>query len=177
MGFFPQDPITGTITAATDAKTLYEMVTDVTRMGEWSPECRSCRWDDGAGPTVGSWFTGVNVLPESEQDRRHVLGSWWTGSLASPDAAWEGRCEVVVADPYAEFSFVPFGQDQGPVRWSYRFQTVGSETEVSEMWNLIRPFPWLEQLTDRQLVEWRGRFQRGIDVTLENLKRAAEASS
>ena len=45
------------------------------------------------------------------------------------------------------------------------------------MWNLIRPFPWLEQLTDRQLVEWRGRFQRGIDVTLENLKRAAEASS
>lgn len=102
MGFFPQDPITGTITAAADAKTLYEMVTDVARMGEWSPECRSCRWDDGAGPTVGSWFTGVNVLPESEQDRRHVLGSWWTGSLASPDAAWEGRCEVVVADPYAE---------------------------------------------------------------------------
>ena len=35
---------------------LYEMVSDVTRMGEWSPVCRECWWDEGAGPHVGAWF-------------------------------------------------------------------------------------------------------------------------
>ncbi|MGH9050843.1 MAG: SRPBCC family protein [Acidimicrobiia bacterium] len=34
---------------------LYELVSDVTRMGEWSPECRRCEWIDGAtGPAVGA---------------------------------------------------------------------------------------------------------------------------
>jgi Polyketide cyclase / dehydrase and lipid transport len=27
---------------------VYDMIADVTRMGEWSPECRSCAWEDGA---------------------------------------------------------------------------------------------------------------------------------
>jgi hypothetical protein len=29
---------------------LYDMVSDVTRMGEWSPECKACWWDNGDGP-------------------------------------------------------------------------------------------------------------------------------
>jgi ribosome-associated toxin RatA of RatAB toxin-antitoxin module len=29
---------------------LYEMVSDVTRMGDWSPICKACWWDDGDGP-------------------------------------------------------------------------------------------------------------------------------
>ena len=43
--------------------TLYNMVSDVTRMGEWSPICRACWWDEGQGPRAGAWFTGRNEVP------------------------------------------------------------------------------------------------------------------
>jgi hypothetical protein len=28
--------------------TVYELVSEITRMGEWSPECYRCEWLDGA---------------------------------------------------------------------------------------------------------------------------------
>lgn len=36
---------------------LYDMVSDVTRMGEWSPVCKACWWDDGPGPWAGTVVT------------------------------------------------------------------------------------------------------------------------
>jgi hypothetical protein len=57
---------------------LYALVSDVTRMGEWSPVCRQCWWDEGAGPEVGAWFTGRNQTPER---------------------VWETRSQVVAAEP------------------------------------------------------------------------------
>jgi hypothetical protein len=40
---------------------LYDAVSDVRRMGEWSPECQRCEWIDGAvGPAVGARFKGRN---------------------------------------------------------------------------------------------------------------------
>ena len=68
------------ITIARAPDEVYTMVSDVTRMGEWSPVCRSCWWDEGDGPRVGAWFTGHN-----EQ----------------PDRTWDTRCEVIAADPGA----------------------------------------------------------------------------
>jgi hypothetical protein len=37
------------IVVARSAEFLYDMVSDVTRMGEWSPVCKACWWDDGGG--------------------------------------------------------------------------------------------------------------------------------
>ena len=34
------------VTVEASAETLYDMVSDITRTGEWSPVCRSCWWDD-----------------------------------------------------------------------------------------------------------------------------------
>jgi polyketide cyclase/dehydrase/lipid transport protein len=45
---------------------LYDMVSDVTRMGEWSPVCKACWWDDGLGPSAGAWFTGTLVTESWE---------------------------------------------------------------------------------------------------------------
>ena len=40
---------------------VYAMVADVTRMGEWSPECYRCEWLDGAdGPSAGARFRGYS---------------------------------------------------------------------------------------------------------------------
>ena len=80
------------------------MVSDVTRMGEWSPVCKACWWDDGSGPQVGSWFTGRNELPER---------------------TWERALEVAVADRGGEFAFVVGGKF---ARWGYTFAPVDGGT-------------------------------------------------
>jgi hypothetical protein len=64
---------------------VYALVSDVTRMGDWSPEPYRCQWIDGAsGPAVGARFKARN--------RRGRL-------------RWINKPEVIVADPGLEFSF------------------------------------------------------------------------
>ena len=65
---------------------VYDLVADVTRMGEWSPECVGCDWiDDANGPVPGARFRGRN---------RHRLARWSTKS------------RVVTANRPGEFTFV-----------------------------------------------------------------------
>ena len=87
---------------------LYAMVSDVTRMGEWSPVCKACWWDEGSGPEVGAWFTGRNEIPER---------------------TWETRSQVIVAEPGKEFAFMVGGN---LVRWGYTLAPAGDGTEVTE---------------------------------------------
>ena len=43
--------------------TVYHLVSDITRMGEWSAECYQCEWLDGATTAVpGARFRGHNRL-------------------------------------------------------------------------------------------------------------------
>lgn len=65
-----------------------DLVSDVTRTGEWSPVCASCWWDEGAGPWKGAWSTGRNEVP---------------------GRTWETRSQVVAAEPGREFAFVVGG--------------------------------------------------------------------
>ncbi|HTO00672.1 MAG TPA: SRPBCC family protein, partial [Microthrixaceae bacterium] len=40
---------------AASPEAAYAAISDVTRMGEWSPECHSCEWHDGFdAPAVGA---------------------------------------------------------------------------------------------------------------------------
>jgi hypothetical protein len=82
-------------------------------MGEWSPICKACWWDEGAGPEVGAWFSGRNE---------------------TPDRTWETRSQVVVADPGREFAFI-VGGDR--VRWGYRFTPDAEGTELVESWEFL----------------------------------------
>jgi hypothetical protein len=134
------------------------MVSDVTRMGEWSPETRSCRWLDGAtGPAVGARFRGVNA---------HRLRVWPT---------W---CTVTEADPGRRFSFdVVFG----PIRishWSYTFEQDGGTTRVTEAWTDRRP-GWMDPVGKVAMgVPDRHEHNRaGMEQTLARLKAKAEQAA
>jgi hypothetical protein len=135
---------------------LYDMISDVTRMGEWSPICRACWWDDGDGPRTGAWFTGRNELPER---------------------TWETRSEVVAADRGREFAFVVGGSW---VRWGYTFTPVDGGTQVTESWEFLSG--GITRFNDRygddaeaQIAERTEAARRGIPVTLAAIKQAAEA--
>jgi hypothetical protein len=92
---------------------VYDMVSDVTRMGEWSPVCTACWWDEGDSARVGAWFTGRNETAER---------------------TWETRSQVVSADRGREFSFVVGGSW---IRWSYAFSDVPGGTRVTETWEFL----------------------------------------
>src|SRR5450759_2065652 len=90
------------VTVVAPAEALYDMVSDITRTGEWSPVCTSCWWDEEAqAGQVGAWFNGHNELP---------------------DRTWETRSEVVVAERGREFAWVVGGSF---VRWGFTLVPAG----------------------------------------------------
>ena len=144
------------IVVARSPESLYDMVSDVTRTGEWSPVCKACWWDDGEGPWVGAWFTGRNELPER---------------------TWETRSQVVAADRGREFAFEV---NSGWVRWGYTFTAVGSGTQVTESWEFLPA--GISGFHGRygddapaQIANRTDAAHRGIPVTLAAIKKAAEA--
>jgi len=144
------------VVVARSPEALYDMVADVTRMGEWSPVCKACWWDDGAGPRAGAWFTGRNELPER---------------------TWETRSQVVAADRGREFAFVVGG---AWVRWSYTFAPVDGGTRVTESWEFLpagieRFHTRFGENAEAQIADRTEGARRGIPVTLAALKQAAEA--
>jgi Polyketide cyclase / dehydrase and lipid transport len=146
------------IVVACAPESLYDMVADVTRMGEWSPVCKACWWDDGAGPWSGAWFTGRNELPER---------------------TWETRSEVAVAARGREFSFVVGGSW---VRWSYTFEPVAGGTRVTESWEFLpdgisRFRDRFGDAADSQIADRIDAAHEGIPVTLAAIKNAAESIS
>src|SRR5438128_1067695 len=97
---------------------VYGVVSEVTRMGEWSPETVKCAWLDGAaGPAVGARFKGTN--------RRGI-------------ATWSTKPTVVVADPGREFAF----EVDTDVRWTYRFDAEGTGTSLTESFEMLRDLRW-----------------------------------
>ena len=46
---------------------IFAAITDITRMGEWSPECVSAEWNEGfSAPALGAMFTGHNRNGDKE---------------------------------------------------------------------------------------------------------------
>ena len=88
---------------------VWALLTDVTNMGRWSPECHRCEWVDGAsGPAVGAKFKGWN---------KRGLMRWSTVST------------VVTADEPTEFAWEV---DKSRMKWGYRFEPAGDGTKVTE---------------------------------------------
>jgi uncharacterized protein YndB with AHSA1/START domain len=109
-----------TIHIAAPPARVYELVADITRMGEWSPECYRCEWVGGAtGPRVGARFKARN--------RRRLL-------------RWSNKPTVVVADEGREFAFSRRMPGAGEYLWRYRL-TPSPEggTDVTESYEAVRP--------------------------------------
>jgi hypothetical protein len=134
---------------------VYDVLSDVTRMGERSPECYRCEWlDDATVPVPGARFRGHNRL----------------GVLR-----WTTTCTVTKAERGREFAFTVMSRhgreetqwrylidgDDGLVRLteSYEFLWCPLAARIAEI-----PFP-----RDKQL-------RRGLRQTLAKIKAAAEAA-
>lgn len=144
------------------ATEVYAIVSDVTRMGEISPVCTSCTWDDASqAGTEGAWFTGQNAI----------------GTFT-----WDTRCKVVCAAPGRDFTFVNHGPDGRDelVRWGYAFEDHEGKTTVTESWQVLPAYPDYVTADDpsadvaSRLDGMAAMARDGIRDTLANLKRVAE---
>jgi hemerythrin-like domain-containing protein/uncharacterized protein YndB with AHSA1/START domain len=74
-----------TVTAPVTPEQVWAVLADVTRVGEWSHECRSARWLDGArAGGVGVRFAGSNEVPlrsggQLRYSRPCTITSWQPG--------------------------------------------------------------------------------------------------
>lgn len=132
---------------------VYAVVSDVTRMGEWSPETMRCEWLDGAtGAAVGARFKGTN--------KRGIV-------------RWSTKPVVVAADPGHEFAF-EVGSD---TRWRYGFEADGTGTRLSESFEMLRDIRWYYAWAERWLMRVDDRqadLEHGMTETIERIKRVIE---
>lgn len=139
------------------ADSLYALVSDVTRMGEWSPENIGGRWlGSAAGPAVGTRFRGTN--------RR----GW---------RRWSTTCTVVAVEPGSTFAFEVEVAGVPASRWTYDFRPDGDATIVTETWTDRRP-RWFALLAGATMGirDIRAHNRENIRQTLANLAAAASRS-
>lgn len=135
---------------------VWALVSDVTRIGEFSPETFEAQWTGGAtGPEVGATFRG-------HVNRNNKGVKYWT------------TCKVVRCEPGVEFTFDVLGGSKTVNTWGYTLVAAGDGTDVTEFFQL--PSSLLTKVYWK-LAGWaRGKTNRkGMQTTLERIKAVVEA--
>ncbi len=93
---------------------VWALVSDITRMGEWSPESTGGSWKDGAsGPAVGAKFAGTN---------------------ANGKKSWSTNCVVTECEQAQEFGFRVTAVGLKIAHWNYRIEPTATGCHVTETW-------------------------------------------
>ncbi|HUF85462.1 MAG TPA: SRPBCC family protein [Acidimicrobiia bacterium] len=138
---------------------VYALVSDVTRMGEWSPETHRCTWVGTEGAAPGARFKGYN--------RRGR-------------ARWSNTLVVVSAEPGREFSFRRDVLPCGVCDWRYSMEPEGDGTRLTESYEVVKP--------DWRITNWFNGILLGVAdrdddllagmrTTLAGIKATVEAQS
>ena len=139
-----------------DPHAIWDLVSDVTRIGSYSPETFEAEWIDGAtGPAVGARFRG--------HVKRNGRGPvYWT------------TCEVTECEPERVFAFHVLTRGQPLNTWRYELQPGDGATDVTESFELT---PTAMMRIYWTLAGWtRGRTnERGMRQTLERIKAQVES--
>lgn len=145
-------------TVAAPSEVVYDLVADLPRMGEWSPECVAVEWTGGySGPVQGATFVGHNR----------------TGPRGF--IRWSRRGRVLAADRGREFAFVTEEGGRESTEWRFRFEAVEGGTRVTQSYD-VHWLPVGFRIIDVPLNRF-GDLQRAMGHTLRRLAAAAESAS
>lgn len=151
-------PLGGEVSLHIEAprEAVWDLVSDVTRIGEFSPETFEARWTRGStGPEVGANFKG-------HVKRNGVGPVYWT------------PCTVTRCEPGKVFEFaVGPSVEKALNTWGYRLEDDGSGTRVTEYFRLTPA--WYMRGYWLLLGALRGRTnERGMRTTLNRIKAVLE---
>lgn len=139
------------------AREIWSLISNVERMGEWSPECYRVTWLDGANSPAkpGARFKGHN--------------RWGP-------VRWSMTCEVKTADPGHEISWTTVQRGRELVHWRYRLAPYGDGTSVTESFEVFWLPPMARLFEDILMVHRDQDREQAMRATLERIKMAAEAT-
>jgi Polyketide cyclase / dehydrase and lipid transport len=146
-----------TLTASTEvrasAQQVYSVISDVTRIPEWSPETRRAEWL--APDRFRAW-------------NRRRLGRWRT------------IANVVEAEPGRRFSFVVQAMGGDWTQWTYLIEpgSTAASTRLTEMVKMCVPLPLGAVVFERLfLFIWDRRtdLQHNLEVSLDRIRTIVEA--
>lgn len=134
---------------------LYDLIADVTRMPDWSPEVMRCTWLDGH----------TSAAPRAR----------FRGWSRNGQRRWSTVGSVIEADRPARFAWRVRFAGRPVATWAYDFEgddghTTITETVTDERGRLLRQLsPFITGSRDRH-----ARNDETMNVTLSRLKAAAE---
>ncbi len=140
---------------------VWELITDLNLMGQWSPEYQGGEWLDGAaGPAVGARFKGRNKRGERE---------------------WESTSTVLESEPGRSFAWAAGDPGNAAATWRFDLIPEGPGTRVHQHVEL-GPGPSgltavIDARPDREedIVAARtAEHSRNMQATLAGLKASAE---
>lgn len=137
---------------------VYALTSDVTRTGEWSPECHRCKWVNGTtGPVVGARFRGYNRY------------RW---------LRWSRLNEVLATDPGREFALkvLPDWMNKDSSIWRYRLEAQERGTRVSESTEVLE-WPGLFVRVLTLLARRNDDMTDDIQRSLERIKAIVESDA
>ena len=153
------DPMGGEVSVwmAAAPEQVWALVSDVTRIGEFSPETFEARWTRGAtGPATGASFAG-------HVKRNGVGPTYWA------------PCRVTSCVPDERFEFVVGSGSVAVNNWGYRLEARDGGTLVTEYFRLEPSF-YLRAYW-AVLGRLRGRTnEAGMRTTLERMRAVVEGT-
>lgn len=138
---------------AAPPKVVWDLVADLPRMGEWSPENQGGSWVKGSsGPALGAVFKGHN--------RNGIR-------------RWSSRCTVVACEPEKVFEFAVTAGPLEVANWRYEFEPTETGCRVTESWrdNRTRWFAFVARAMGDHSV---AHAEQEMAATLANLALTAE---
>ena len=154
------DTATQTVTVSQEVavppERVWALLTDLPRMGEWSPENTGGRWVKGSnGPALGARFRGSN-----RNGKRR----------------WNTAVRVVRFDAPTDFAFDVTAVGFKVARWTFTLEPTDSGCRVSETWTDQRGRMAKSLGGPASGVAERAEHNRaGMETTLAKLAAAAEA--
>ena len=144
------------IDASTD--TVWSLITDMERYGEWSSENTGGYWrknEEGVPGTgeVGDEFVGINRRGEDE---------------------WKALVEIIERKEGQSFAFVTGGSAMNLVHWRYNLEANGESTTLTESWALMNLSPLMIENGENEVQSRAANARESITATLQGMKAAAE---
>lgn len=107
------------VTVVADLDAVWDVVRDVTRVGEWSHECIGVAWLDGA----------TEATPRARFRGRNKQGVF----------RWGRVCEILTAKPYElVWRTVPTALYPDSTEWKISLQRTGNTTEIEQSFTVVR---------------------------------------
>ncbi|MEV0333504.1 hemerythrin domain-containing protein [Nocardia sp. NPDC050717] len=143
------------VTAASPAA-VWNVLADVTRVGEWSHECRGARWLDGADGAV--------------------VGARFVGSSKSGVMRWRRKCTITVARPGRELAWTTHGGVYGDhTEWRYTLEPTATGTRIVQTYRVLAMPLWFDRLAWLSTPAHHDR-RDALHGDLARLARLAEAA-